>query len=198
MCASPLADTRGSVPSPGSRPGMRCMDSGRVRSYFRNRTARSPTPSDRSDSIYNCFYMKATALAALLCVGIGSLRIVSTYRIFNHTIDEPDHLAAGMEWLSTGKYRYEDQHPPLARIMGALGRWISSGYGSTRSDACRSSSVRRAERSRRAGPRGGGARPGNPWIGDPPHETPGWYSVYDVDASTLAIIAAHAKKMAER
>ena len=45
---------------------------------------------------------------------------------------------------------------------------------------------------------GGGARPGNPWIGDPPHETPGWYSVYDVDASTLAIIAAHAKKMTER
>jgi mannan endo-1,4-beta-mannosidase len=44
----------------------------------------------------------------------------------------------------------------------------------------------------------GEARPGKPWIGDPPHEPAGWYSVYDADASTLAIIAAHAKDMAGR
>ena len=75
--------------------------------------------------------MKATAFAALVLVAIGSLRIVDTYHVFNHTIDEPDHLAAGMEWLHTGKYRYEDQHPPLARVFGALGptlageRWHS-------------------------------------------------------------------------
>ena len=43
----------------------------------------------------------------------------------------------------------------------------------------------------------GGARPGSPWVGDPPHETPGWYSVYDADASTQAIIAAHAKEIGE-
>jgi mannan endo-1,4-beta-mannosidase len=41
----------------------------------------------------------------------------------------------------------------------------------------------------------GEARPGDPWIGDPPHETPGWYSVYDTDQSTLAIISAHAKEV---
>jgi mannan endo-1,4-beta-mannosidase len=41
----------------------------------------------------------------------------------------------------------------------------------------------------------GAARPGDPWIGDPPHETPGWYSVYDIDSSTLAIISAHAVQM---
>lgn len=40
------------------------------------------------------------------------------------------------------------------------------------------------------------ARPGYSWVGDPPHETPGWYSVYDIDQSTLAIIAAHARQMA--
>jgi hypothetical protein len=56
---------------------------------------------------------------------IGTLRIVSTYSVFNHTIDEPDHLAAGMEWLSAGKYLYEDQHPPLARVMGALGPYLA-------------------------------------------------------------------------
>jgi mannan endo-1,4-beta-mannosidase len=29
-------------------------------------------------------------------------------------------------------------------------------------------------------------------MGDPPHEPQGWYSVFDVDASTCAIIHAHA------
>ncbi len=43
----------------------------------------------------------------------------------------------------------------------------------------------------------GEARPGMSWVGDPPHEPAGWYSVYDADASTLAIIAAHAKTIAE-
>jgi mannan endo-1,4-beta-mannosidase len=42
---------------------------------------------------------------------------------------------------------------------------------------------------------GGASRPGDDWLGDPPHETPGWYSVYDIDASTLAIISAHASEM---
>jgi hypothetical protein len=39
---------------------------------------------------------------------------------------------------------------------------------------------------------GGEARPPSKWTGDPPHETPGWFSVYDMDASTTAIISAHA------
>ncbi len=42
----------------------------------------------------------------------------------------------------------------------------------------------------------GEARPGLSWVGDPPHEPAGWYSVYDADASTLAVIAGHAKKIA--
>jgi mannan endo-1,4-beta-mannosidase len=42
----------------------------------------------------------------------------------------------------------------------------------------------------------GEARPGMPWVGDPPHEPAGWYSVYDADASTLAVIRAHALKIA--
>jgi hypothetical protein len=56
----------------------------------------------------------------LLCA-IGSARIISTYTTFNHTIDEPAHLAAGMEWLEGHKYTYEDLHPPLARVAAALG-----------------------------------------------------------------------------
>jgi hypothetical protein len=31
---------------------------------------------------------------------------------------------------------------------------------------------------------------------DPPHETAGWYSVYDEDASTIGIIATHARNVA--
>ena len=43
----------------------------------------------------------------------------------------------------------------------------------------------------------GEARPGKSWVGDPPHEPAGWYSVYDADASTLAIISAHANEIAQ-
>ncbi|MGA8594587.1 MAG: glycosyltransferase family 39 protein [Bryobacteraceae bacterium] len=68
---------------------------------------------------------KSAAFIASLLVLIGTLRIISTYRVFNHTIDEPDQLAAGMEWLSIHKYRYEDQHPPLARVFGAIGPYLS-------------------------------------------------------------------------
>lgn len=38
----------------------------------------------------------------------------------------------------------------------------------------------------------GAARPGDAWGGDPPHERPGWYAVYDDDRSTLELIANHA------
>lgn len=41
----------------------------------------------------------------------------------------------------------------------------------------------------------GEARPGDTtpqWMGDPPHETPGWYSVYDTDGTTLNLISNHA------
>ena len=52
---------------------------------------------------------------------IASARIMATYSVFNHTIDEPAHIACGMEWLDKGRYVYEPQHPPLARIAAALG-----------------------------------------------------------------------------
>ena len=58
-------------------------------------------------------------------VALGSLRIVATYTVFNHTVDEPAHIACGMEWLERGTYRMEDQHPPLARFAAALGPYLS-------------------------------------------------------------------------
>lgn len=57
----------------------------------------------------------------LILVLIGSLRIVATYTVFSHTYDEPAHLACGIQWLQQGIYRYEPQHPPLARVAMAIG-----------------------------------------------------------------------------
>ena len=63
----------------------------------------------------------------VLAVGLAllaSLRIVSTYTVFNHTMDEPAHIACGMEWLDRGVYRWEPQHPPLARVFTAVGPYL--------------------------------------------------------------------------
>jgi len=58
-------------------------------------------------------------------MGIATGRIVSTYTVFNHIVDEPGHIACGMEWLDKGVYRWEAQHPPLARVAMALGPYLA-------------------------------------------------------------------------
>src|ERR1051326_5087381 len=60
-----------------------------------------------------------------MLVLIASVRIVSTYSVFSHTMDEPDHLGAGMQYLSTGVYTYEQAHAPLARVFGAIGPFLA-------------------------------------------------------------------------
>jgi hypothetical protein len=55
---------------------------------------------------------------------LGSIRIATTYTVFNHTFDEPAHIACGMEWLDKGVYTWEPQHPPLARVAAALGPYL--------------------------------------------------------------------------
>lgn len=59
----------------------------------------------------------ALALAAVVAVA-------STARVFSATVDEPAHLAAGMEWLSTGRYTYDLPHPPLGRLAIAIGPYL--------------------------------------------------------------------------
>jgi hypothetical protein len=54
-------------------------------------------------------------------LALATLRIAATYYVFNHTADEPGHIAAGMQWLDQGVYTNESQHPPLARIAAAFG-----------------------------------------------------------------------------
>ena len=58
------------------------------------------------------------ALIALLTV-FAAVRVASTHRVFNATLDEPLHLAGGWQWLG-GKYAIDIAHPPLARVLAAL------------------------------------------------------------------------------
>ncbi len=39
--------------------------------------------------------------------------------------------------------------------------------------------------------------PGEPFTGDPAHERQGWYSIYDGDTSTVAIVGRYARRLAE-
>ena len=60
-------------------------------------------------------YIAAVAALTLLAL----VRVASTHRVFNATVDEPVHLAAGWMWLS-GSYNIDLGHPPLARVLAAL------------------------------------------------------------------------------
>jgi len=67
---------------------------------------------------------RRSGILAVFLVLIASIRIASTYTIFNHTTDEPAHIANGMQWLDKHVYLYEPQHPPLARVAAALGPYL--------------------------------------------------------------------------
>jgi len=60
-----------------------------------------------------------------LLLGIGLLRITSTYHVFNATIDEASHIAGGIEWWDKGTYTLETKHTPLARVSVALGPYLA-------------------------------------------------------------------------
>lgn len=57
-------------------------------------------------------------------IALATVSVWSTARIFSGTVDEPAHFAAGMQWLTTGGYTYDLQHPPLGRIAAALGPFM--------------------------------------------------------------------------
>lgn len=73
---------------------------------------------------FRSFLERRAVVLALLLVAVASARIVSTYWTFSETSDEPAHIACGMEWLDRGVYRYEAQHPPLARVAAAIGPYL--------------------------------------------------------------------------
>ncbi|MBV9912853.1 MAG: glycosyltransferase family 39 protein, partial [Sinobacteraceae bacterium] len=70
----------------------------------------------------------------LIHSGLALLIILSlalaagTWHTFGHTWDEPEHLAAGLELLDRGRYEYDTEHPPLARLCIALGPWLAGAH----------------------------------------------------------------------
>lgn len=69
-------------------------------------------------------------IVVALLIAVGFVRIVSTYHVFNHTIDEGAHLACGIQWFQ-GVYDYDPKHTPIARISIALLPYLDGvrGYG---------------------------------------------------------------------
>jgi 4-amino-4-deoxy-L-arabinose transferase-like glycosyltransferase len=61
---------------------------------------------------------------AVLCV-IACLLCVSTYRVFGNFWDEPEHIAAGVALIDRDLYLYDNQHPPFARLLAAIGPYLA-------------------------------------------------------------------------
>ena len=67
-------------------------------------------------------------LGLILLILVSSLLAASTWRVYGHTWDEPEHLAAGLEMLDRGKYEYDTEHPPIARELIALGPFLAGAH----------------------------------------------------------------------
>jgi 4-amino-4-deoxy-L-arabinose transferase-like glycosyltransferase len=76
--------------------------------------------------------MKPSALVTRLILAaiilVPTLLAASTWRIFGHTWDEPEHLAAGIELIDRGRYEYDTEHPPIGRIMMAIGPYLAGAH----------------------------------------------------------------------
>ena len=96
-------------------------------------SAPQPAAPPLADRVLDFLAKRATILALAL-IALATIRIVSTYTVFNHTSDEPAHIACGMQWLESHVYRYEPQHPPLTRVMVALLPYLTGVRGNNRDE----------------------------------------------------------------
>jgi hypothetical protein len=64
-------------------------------------------------------------IIAALAVIVGTGLIATTYPVFNQTMDEAHHFAAGLEWLELGTYNYDPLGTPLARVATAIGPYLA-------------------------------------------------------------------------
>src|SRR6266550_1025470 len=62
---------------------------------------------------------------AVAFILIACIRIPLAAGQLGLTVDEPQHFACGLEYLAKHVYRYETQHPPLARVMTAVLPYLS-------------------------------------------------------------------------
>lgn len=98
------------------------MGSKRDKKSYRAAPAAETSPPFAAKAL--AFLERRSLALFVALVLIASIRIVATYTVFSHTSDEPAHIACGMEWLDKGVYRWEPQHPPLARVAAALGPYL--------------------------------------------------------------------------
>lgn len=61
----------------------------------------------------------------ILFILIGVIRITSTHTVFNHTHDEHQHIASGMNFLDHGTIRFDRLSVTLPRIAVAIGPYLT-------------------------------------------------------------------------
>jgi 4-amino-4-deoxy-L-arabinose transferase-like glycosyltransferase len=71
---------------------------------------------------------------AVLLIAIGVARIVSTYWILNHTIDEIGYISAGLEWVTAHTYTYQPEQPPLSPAAAGIGAWLAGARNVSRAE----------------------------------------------------------------
>ena len=69
-------------------------------------------------------FEKYCLVLCLGLVGIACVRVISTYSALSLTVDEPGHLACGLEYVASHIYTLVIEQPPLARAMQALGPYL--------------------------------------------------------------------------
>lgn len=70
----------------------------------------------------------AARVALALIVLAACALTASTWHVFFATWDEPEHLAAGVELLDRGYYEYDTEHPPIGRVVLALGPYLAGAH----------------------------------------------------------------------
>jgi len=67
----------------------------------------------------------ATRISLALVILGSCLLAASTWHVYSNTWDEPEHLAAGIQLLDRGRYEYDTEHPPIVRVLMALGPYLA-------------------------------------------------------------------------
>jgi hypothetical protein len=67
-------------------------------------------------------------VALMFLILAACLLAAGCWRVYSNTWDEPEHLAAGVELLDRGKYEYDTEHPPLGRVLLALGPYLAGAH----------------------------------------------------------------------
>ena len=78
--------------------------------------------------------MKRAALIVAFLIALGLARIISTYFVLNHTMDEPLFISSGLEWLTQRTHTYVPEHPPLSQIPSGIGAWLAGAHNIAKAD----------------------------------------------------------------